>query len=661
MTFVATMLKKARPDRIADITLPDRPDGYHSSPEDWRKEVLYFLLPDRFSDGQEDTRHILDRNNLWQARPALPNGTKWRWDNWASSGAFRWQGGTIAGIRSKLDYLDHLGVTALWIGPMFKQRGTLDTFHGYGIQDFLEIDPRFGTRQTLIDLVDAAHARGIRVLLDIIFNHSGRNWDYLVDGHTINEPTYKDWPSHYSDICWLGPHEAGIQGTPREPEDGVWPVEFQSVDCYTRAGAGDLGKGDIGDAHAEHKRTDFGNLRDFNFDPLVQNAPRPETLQHLADCYKYWIALTDCDGFRIDTLKHVGFEEARNFCGAIKEFAATLGKHDFFLVGEVAGGDYNADRYLDVLGRNLNAALDIGDMRVILGNVAKGLTEPKAYFGGFDALDPGMGSHRNVGLHHVSILDDHDHVTGTKIRFSSEASSDYQVVAAVAIQLFTLGIPCIYYGTEQALSGPEPSERQFLPSWKGSKDWADRYLREAMFGPLHPRQKPAEGLAAQLKDVDETLPGFGPFGTAGCHCFDMNSHAFVRIAALAAIRKRYAALSVGRQYQREISNFNGPFTLPRSGELVAWSRILDRREMLCVVNGNGNDSRGGDIVVDDNLNSQTAEFEVLVNTAAAAGQNLQIAHPVGSKVKVLRHSSGTAYVQIRNLGPSEALILTNRP
>ena len=71
-------------------------------------------------------------------------------------------------------------------------------------------------------------------------------------------------------------------------------------------------------------------------------------LDLLAGCYKYWIALTDCDGFRIDTLKHVTFEQARNFCGTIKEFAANLGKQNFFLVGEVAGGDFAADRYLDV-------------------------------------------------------------------------------------------------------------------------------------------------------------------------------------------------------------------------------------------------------------------------------------------------------------------------
>jgi glycosidase len=87
-------------------------------------------------------------------------------------------------------------------------------------------------------------------------------------------------------------------------------------------------------------------------------------------------------------------------------------------------------------------------------------------------------------------LDDHDHVFGDKLRFSSEAASERQVAAGVIMQLFTLGIPCIYYGTEQALAGPEASERRWLPEWARS----DRYLREAMFGPTHPRKHGRDGL-----------------------------------------------------------------------------------------------------------------------------------------------------------------------
>src|SRR5918997_267978 len=118
-----------------------------------------------------------------------------------------------------------------------------------------------------------------------------------------------------------------------------------------------------------------------------------------------------------------------------------------------------------------------------------------------------------------------------------------------------------------------------------------------MFGPPPPRQRPHRGLAAPLGERGETLHGFGPFGTAGHHCFDEGSPAFVRIAALADVRKRYTALRAGRQYQRPISNFQAPFELPGPGELIAWSRLLDLREMLCVVNGHGVEPRGGDVLV----------------------------------------------------------------
>jgi glycosidase len=630
---------------VRNVALPRR-ERYFPSPADWQDEVLYFLLVDRFSDGQEGTRPLVNRASLASARPALPDGTPWRWDNWAKSGGDRWQGGTIAGVESKLPYLHDLGVTALWLSPVFKQRGHLDTFHGYGIQDFLDVDPRFGTRAELVQLVDAAHALGIRIILDIIFNHSGHNWNYPGN---IEQPPFLHFPGHYAFGDWLDQNGA-TTSTLTSSDDGVWPVELQDEKCYTRAGMGSLGDGDIGDLRAEHKRTDFFNLRDFALD-------NPGVLDRLADCYKYWIALTDCDGFRIDTLKHVSFEDGRNFCGSIKEFATNLSKANFFLVGEVAGGDFAADRYLDVIGSNLNAALDIGGLRLTLRGVANGLQPPVDFFRGFDVGDAEMGSHRNLGDKHVSILDDHDHVFGEKIRLASEAASEHQLVAGVALQLFSLGIPCIYYGTEQALAGPEAAERGFLPGWKSS----DRYLRETMFGALHPRKSGRAGIGTGAVE-DLNLPGFGPFGTAGAHVFDANFAVYRRIAALADLRKRYPVLRQGRQYQRPISLFGGGFGFGGAGEIICWARILSDEEALCVVNGHGNAARGGDVLVDASLSPPGSMLTVIGNTAeTAAGGPAGIGHPIGSTVLVQSGPRGEAFVAIRNVQPSEVLVLVNRP
>jgi len=647
MSFAEEVLSRSRPESVHGISCRPERQSYYPSPVDWRDEVLYFLLVDRFSDGREDSRELLEKANIKAARPELPDGEPWRWDNWSKSGRQRWQGGTIEGVTSKLDYLRQLGVTAIWLSPVFKQRGHLDTYHGYGIQDFLEVDPRFGSRQDLVDLVAAAHAKGLRIILDVVFNHSGANWFYRPDTPGgIYEAVYKHNGS-YPFGSWRDGKGQPVPNIANE-EDGVWPMELQHRDCYTRAGTGDMSKGGIDDPNAEHKRSDFCDLRDFDLD-------QPYVLSDLSRCYKYWMALTDCDGFRIDTLKHVTKEQARNFCGAVKEFAENLGKQNFFLVGEISGGDYAQDYYLDALNRNLTAALDIGEMCPILNGVAKGLRSAKDYFSGFNPAGSGMGSHRNTGGRHVSILNDHDHIYGDKIRFSSEASCDHQVAAGVALQLFTLGIPCIYYGTEQAFSGPELSERKWLPGWKHS----DQYLREAMFGPEHPR---ASGTAG-LHELDMNLPGFGPFGTSGRHCFDENHPVYRRIAAAAALRSKYPALRCGRQYLRRISFLNKPFDLYGPGEIVAWSRILDDEELLCVMNANGTESRGADVIVDADLNSGDAgTMTVVLNSAQVAKtQEYSGTHPAGSTVGINRTADGRMFVRIQNIRPAEMVVLVNHP
>ncbi|MHC4434754.1 MAG: alpha-amylase family glycosyl hydrolase [Planctomycetota bacterium] len=623
MSFAQEVLSRTRPESVGD--LPCRPERqcYFPSPVDWRDQVLYFLLVDRFSDGREeqDQRPLLDRHNLWAARPALAEHQQWRWDKWAESGAQRWQGGTIAGVKSKLAYLKQLGITALWLSPVLKQRQHLNTYHGYGIQDFLDVDPRFGSRRDLVELVAAAHSEGLRVILDVVFNHSGSNWLYRSDTPGGTYEALYNPDGSYPFGAWRDGKGQTVPDV-TTAEDGVWPRELQHRDCYTRAGTGDLGAGAIDDPRAEHKRSDFCDLRDFDLD-------QPRVLSDLSRCYKYWIALTDCDGFRIDTLKHVSAEQARNFCGAIKEFAANLGKQNFFLVGEISGGDYAQDHYLDSLNRNLSAVLDIGEMCPILSSVARGQRSPRDYFNGF--------------------------TPGRTAMFSSESSCENQVVAGVILQLFTLGIPCIYYGTEQALAGPEPSERKWLPGWKTS-DW---YLREAMFGPAHPRASGTSG----LHEPDKDLPGFGPFGTAGHHCFDPHHPVYRQIAAAAAIRKEYPALRSGRQYLRCTSFLNKPFDVYGSGEIIAWSRILTDEELLCVLNANGTEKRGADIIIDASLNSdQDSTMTVVLNTAQTAQtQEFTGSHPVGSTVGVKRTAEGRAFVRIRNIPPAEVVVLANHP
>lgn len=663
MDNIAQVLSAPPPRTIgsARTSFPER-DAMHPSPQDWRDEVLYFLLPDRFSDGQEHTRALLDRTQLGARRAsyAAANGLPaWRWDIWRQSGESRFQGGTLAGIKSKLPYLADLGVTTLWIAPVFRQRVEGNDFHGYGVQDFLDVDSRFGTRAALVDLVRAAHANGMRIVLDVIFNHSGSNWlyDAAETGDAFRPPYIT---GQYRSLFPKNGFGGAITD-PQQPlgrDDYVWPQDLQFIENYTRAGTGSLGAGDIRDPNAEHKRTDFEVLRDLAVD-------RSDTLARLIFIYQYWIALTDCDGLRIDTLKHVGGEEGRNFCGAIKEFAEAIGKNNFLLLGEVAGGDTAQEFHLTIFGRNLDAALDIGEMRLAITGVGQGLRNASDFFAGFDFWDERMGSHRDWGSRHVSVLDDHDHVFGSKQRFSADAPVSHQVAVPTALQLFGLGIPCIYYGTEQALaSGPEAGERAWLGTVRrGEQDVPafgniDVLLRETMFGPDHPR---ASGFSGTQGVLDTALPGFGAFGTAGAHVFDQTHPAYVRIKALIAMRKLLRPLRRGRQYRRATSIFGDDFRFHGPGELLAWSRILNDVEVLIVVNTNGVAGRGSRVELDPKLRPLGSKLRVVCDTSRI-GHPLADANGGGTVLTVQGMGQGDrVFADLGVLAPAEIMIMTGQP
>jgi glycosidase len=309
---------------------------------------------------------------------------------------------------------------------------------------------------------------------------------------------------------------------------------------------------------------------------------------------------------------------------------------------------------------------DIGNARLDLQAVGKGLQPGSAYLNGFIENDLGFGSHRSLGDRHVSILDDHDHVFGSKVRFLAEIPDDspvkdHQVEVATAVQLFTLGIPCLYYGTEQAFAGPAHSQLDYLRAegWNDGGNGGDRFLREAMFGPEHPRASHEEDLETQVNQVLDSLPGFGPFGTTGQHCFDPTSPAYVRLAALCRTRAEYPVLRIGRQYPRPLRLPGTGFSFQAGGELVAWSRILDNQEALCVVNPNGEEARGGDVVVAAELWSPGDTFFVVVNTEqAAAGPSYTGNHPVGTKTTVQGRNNAQepAFLEVREVGPAEVIV-----
>ncbi len=614
---MATPIEPTAPTSLEFVDLKPRGEVF-PSPDDWADQVLYFLLPDRFSDGRENERPMYERDHADRYKTALRQ-------TWMAAGTV-FQGGTLKGVASKLDYLKNLGVTALWIGPIWKQRQEFaNSYHGYAIQNFLDVDPRFGTRQDLRDLVDAAHARGMYVLLDIIFNHTGNNFFYADEnGQPRQSMPYRKETKHPFH-GWRSRDGQSIAKC-AHADDGVWPVEFQNPDWYNRAGTimnWDEPGHELA-ADAEFRRGDFCDLKDLDLG-------NSDVLDAVVRCYQYWIALSDCDGFRIDTVKHMPPEVSAIFCHEMRTFTRRLGKKNFLLLGEVTGDSSIARHYVSPDAPNLDCVLDIETAPRRLADFVKGLAPPMeffSHFGGHDAL----GDVRMVGNHHVSILDDHDMVCRQhkhRFNWNNESADPFaQTAHAVGVQLTTPGIPCIYYGTEQAFSGAEfiHDERCEPRGENGLLPFADRYVRECMFGGT-----------------------FGAFETAGCHFFDPSHPTYRRIAAIARLRARKdgigLALRRGSLHVREIRQGNdSDFYLADRGQIAAWSRINRDVAVVMAVNTHGLEPRGAEVTIDAELHPPGSSIRVLYRN----DWNDELLERAESQelVPVTHHEDGRATIRV---------------
>jgi glycosidase len=569
------MSSKAKSAKDLDFA----PQGKVSpSPPDWRDQFIYFLLVDRFDNNQK---------NIPPYDPtSAPQGHD------PEQGRL-FQGGNLKGISRRLDYIQGLGCTAIWLSPIFKNRQEFDdTYHGYGIQDFLEVDPRFGTLQDLQELVRQAHAREMYVILDIIINHTGDNWAYPGD-----HPYYywKDAPGPFDFGLWREADPAsGLQ-----EDDAVWPVELQDKECYKR-------RGQIRDWNDQDETIngDFLSLKELDI-------TRSNVLDTLIKVYKYWIAVADIDGFRVDTVKHMENSATAIFCNAVREYAKRIDKHNFFIFGEIVGDDHDLQRYI---GRNsriegtnerfpsLDAALDF-PLYFILEEVIKGFTSPVHLRERYERFQTLYADHGEASRYFVTFVDNHDQMSRPYRRFMHRNPYPQQAVLAIGYLLTSQGVPCIYYGTEQGFDG-------------GGNN--DRYVRECMFGGK-----------------------WGAFDTTDVHFFDDKHQIYQDIKSIADIRVQEPALRYGRQYFREISKDGDGFGHPANGKCtLAFSRILDTEEVLVAINLDAS-QRQDCITVDRNLTSPGCKVEDLLN---------------GGPSITVEESSGRAYVRVPLQGHQMAIL-----
>ncbi len=520
------------PTSITEIDLaPIAGKTYWNTTREWREEFIYFLLVDRFHDDR-------DRSPVQTSARSESSGTPEQLSKFC--------GGTLRGILNHLDYIKNLGCTALWLSPIFENNGAPNpdssSYHGYAIQNYLAIDPRFGTKQDLVDLVEAAHARNMRVFLDVVINHSGDNWYYPGDN-----------PYYYY-------HDMQFPFGGWRLDNRPLPQELRNPDYYHR-------RGQIRnwDAYPEYQHGDFLSLKDYD------NDDDPDGLQLLDTFIKthcYWIREADVDGFRMDAVKHMGALAVSRFCLGIREYTERLGKHGFFLFGELIADDDAIDRYIgpntptqiddQTVYFGLTSVLDFPLYWVLPGTI-KGLILPDAINNRYNALRNDTLVLGELGQYLVTFLDNHDQVgQDYKRRFATDAY-DAQVIAGMGYQLCALGAPCIYYGTEQGFAGQGPG---------------DIFIREPMF---------------DLQDQKRNY-------------LNPDCNLYQEIASIARIRQHIEALRFGRMYCRQISGNGRDFGFPQEQPCtLAFSRLLAYQEVLVAYNTSTTESHNDYVIVDSTL------------------------------------------------------------
>ncbi len=315
-------------------------------------------------------------------------------------------------IRKAIDWVPHLqklGTTCVIFNPIFES----DT-HGYNTRDYKKIDVRLGTNKDFADVCKALHKKGIRVMLDGVFNHAGRGfWAFQDVLQNRENSPYKDW--FYINF---GGNDAW--------NDGLWYEGWEG-----------------------------------NYDLVKLNLDNPAVCDYLIDAVKGWIKDFEIDGLRID----VAYMVNRNFLKRLR-WETDQAKKDFYMIGEMLGGDYK---------------------QIVNGEMLQSATNYECYKGlysSFNSMNMFEITHSLIrqfgsdpwclyrGMHLLSFVDNHD-VT----RVASILNNQNHLPLIYAMMFGMPGIPCVYYGSEWGATGRkedgDPSLRLSYeePIWNELTEW----------------------------------------------------------------------------------------------------------------------------------------------------------------------------------------------
>ena len=513
------------------------------------EEVIYFVMPDRFDNGDPTN----DLGGL--AADRLVSG----YDPTAK-GFFH--GGDLAGLTARLDYLQGMGITAIWFTPIFQNKAVQGPpgdesagYHGYWITDFTRPDAHFGEPEEFTAFVKAAHARGMKVYMDIITNHTAdvigyadgpaTNYEYRSkgdypysthggpSGDPINDGFMGDEDSSEENFAKLtNPNYAYIPVVPEAERNVKVPAWLNDPLYYHNRGNSSF-------TGEDSRFGDFAGL-----DDLFTEHPRVR--EGMIDIYANWIRTHGVDGFRIDTARHVdpGFWQV--FVPAIEKVANAEGIPNFTMFGEVYRDESNSGYIAQYTRRDgLPAVLDFAFAQAVREVVARGHgTVTIAHMFDGDVLYEGG---EEAALHMPTFIGNHDmgrfaHLVKADMPDIGQEELLDRVMLGHAMLMTLRGAPTIYYGDEQGFVG----------------DGGDQLSRQDMM--------PSKTAVYNDDDL------IGTDATTADANWDTSHPLYRLIAQLAALKKDHAALRTGMQVTRHYEQVPGLFAVsrfdPETGEEI---------------------------------------------------------------------------------------------
>ena len=492
-------------------------DARHSLRAPVTGENFYFVMADRFENGRTD-------NDTGR----IPGGRLEHGFDPAARGFYH--GGDLKGLLDRIDYIQGLGTTAIWLTPSFKNKavqlpdGPSAGYHGYWITDFTQIDPHLGTNAELKALVDAAHARGMSVFFDIITNHTadvigyeeGQRQPYVSKDV---EPYRTAFGNPFDDRDYAGTSSfpalsrtVSFPYTPNPPAEPKFPSWLDDVTLYHNRG----------DTTFVGENSYYGDF--FGLDDLFTEHPR--VVRGMIDIYKTWIRDMGIDGFRIDTMKHVNDEFWQAFAPEVLEYARRQGKREFFMFGEVFDTTKSFTSHFTTHDE-VQAVIDFPFQAAAQNFAAR--STPASELQGFFAGDDWYTDADSNVYQLPTFLGNHDMGRiGMFVAQANPGAADSELVArdrlAHELMYLSRGNPVIYYGDEQGFTG----------------SGGDQFARQDMFASRTPDY------------LDDDL-----LGTTATHAqanFVSTHPLYQAIGGLARLTQRHDALRDGAQIHRFASS-----------------------------------------------------------------------------------------------------------